>query len=219
MLKNMPTLEVVLIIVVMTAWMGVLVPPALAQRARVPQTGQTTCWRLGGGQISCDEPEGIGQDGDIQAGVAWPTPRFTDRRDGTVRDNLTGLMWLRNAGCFDLRTWPQALTDANTLASPNPNCGLTDGSHPGDWRLPNIHELLSLIDYSQVSPALPAGHPFTNVRFSVGSFSLVYWTSTIQVGTTACCPQPWTVNLSEGHIFGFGLGDFRAVVWPVKGVE
>jgi hypothetical protein len=137
-----------------------------------------------------------------------------DRRDGTVRDNLTGLTWLKNAGCFgQFRTWPQALTNANTLASPN--CGLADGSHPGDWRLPNIHELLSLIDYSQADPALPAGHPSTNVIFQSGS-SIIYWTSTIQAATTLFAAQPWTVNLSDGRTFGFGLNNFPGAVWPVR---
>jgi hypothetical protein len=217
--KHMLMLEAMLIATTV-AWVGWGTPQALAQRARVPQTGQTTCWQIGGGQISCDDPEGIGQDGDIQAGVAWPTPRFTNRNDGTVRDNLTGLLWLKDANCFEfLRTWHLALTDANTLASPN--CGLTDGSHPGDWRLPSAKELLSLIDYSQAHPALPAGHPFTNVRFSVGSILPSYWTSTIDTGSTTftptCCTQAWTVSFSQGLIFGFGPGGFQAGVWPVKG--
>jgi hypothetical protein len=34
-------------------------------------------------------------------GVAWPNPRFTDNSDGTVTDNLTGLIWLKNANCTD----------------------------------------------------------------------------------------------------------------------
>ena len=205
----------VVLMVAVVAWVGGGIPPAWAQRARVPQTGQTHCWQLGGGQISCDGTDGMGQDGDIQAGVAWPTPRFTDRRDGTVRDNLTGLLWLKHANCFTpFRTWPQALMDAITLATGA--CGLTDGSQRGDWRLPNLHELLSLIDYSQFDPALPAGHPFTNVTFASGS-SLIYWTSTIQAATTACCSQLWTVNLSDGRTFGFGLNNFPGTVWPVKG--
>jgi Protein of unknown function (DUF1566) len=198
----------VVLMVVIGGLVGWPTPPAWAQRARVPQTGQTTCWQLGGGQIPC---AGTGQDGEIQAGVEWPTPRFTDRGDGTVRDNLTGLMWLKDAGCFgQFQTWPQALTDANTLASPN--CGLTDRSHPGDWRLPNIRELLSLIDYSQFDPALPAGHPFVNVIFQIGS-SIVYWTSTTDVTGAV----PWTVNLSDGRTLGFGLNNFPGAVWPVKG--
>jgi hypothetical protein len=40
--------------------------------------------------------------------------------------------------------WKEALPRTNTL---NPaNCDLTDGSSKGDWRLPNVRELQSLID-------------------------------------------------------------------------
>ena len=49
-------------------------------------------------------------------GVAWPAA-FIDNRDGTVLDNLTGLLWLKNANCFGRpRTWQEALDDANNLA-------------------------------------------------------------------------------------------------------
>jgi hypothetical protein len=78
-------------------------------------------------------------DGDIQAGVAFPAPRFRAMGDGTVRDNLTDLIWLQQADCFRDRTWAQALMDANSLA--DGSCGLTDRSHAGDWRLPNVKEL------------------------------------------------------------------------------
>ena len=49
--------------------------------------------------------------------MAWPNPRFTDNSDGTVTDNLTGLIWLKDANCFGDRTWISALSDANGLAS------------------------------------------------------------------------------------------------------
>jgi hypothetical protein len=213
MLKNMPKLEVVLIIIVITAWTGVLGPQALAQRARVPQTGQTTCWQLGGGQISCDGVDGMGQDEDIQAGVAWPTPRFTDRGNGTVRDNLTGLMWLKNADCFGSRPWTQALTLANTLVSGT--CGLTDGSVEGDWYLPNVKELLSLIDYGQFAPALPAGHPFLNVP-TTGEVS--YWSSTTRMAPASFdVAIPFVMRLEEGLVLFGGLPPFVARFWPVRG--
>ncbi len=34
-------------------------------------------------------------------GIAWPAPRFTDNMNGTVVDNLTGLVWLKNADCLE----------------------------------------------------------------------------------------------------------------------
>ena len=116
--------------------------------AGVPRTGQTSSY-------------GPRDDGALRKGVAWPTPRFTDNNNGTITDNLTGLIWLRNANYFGARSWTQALDDANGLHSGM--AGLTDGSQVGDWRLPNIRELRSLIDYERYAPALPISHPFTNM--------------------------------------------------------
>lgn len=138
--------------------------------APVPQTGQTSCWNPDGNVIAC---AGTGQDGDIRAGVEWPDPRFTDNGDGTIRDNLTGLIWLKDANCFGSRTWAQALEDANTLHAGE--CDLNDGSLEGDWRLPNVLELASLFDFENSDPALPTGHPFMNVSTTQDS---AYWSST-----------------------------------------
>jgi hypothetical protein len=55
--------------------------------AAVERTGQTMSFAAG-------------DDGDIKAGVPFPSPRFTDNGDGTVTDHLTGLIWLKNAYCF-----------------------------------------------------------------------------------------------------------------------
>ncbi len=64
-----------------------VIPAMRGNYAPVPKTGQTT-------------PYGAGDDGALQKGVAWPTPRFTDSENGTVTDNLTGLIWLKNANAF-----------------------------------------------------------------------------------------------------------------------
>jgi len=45
----------------------------LAGTIQLPQTGQTKCYNSAGLEIGC---AGTGQDGEIQAGVAWPKPRF-----------------------------------------------------------------------------------------------------------------------------------------------
>jgi hypothetical protein len=172
--------------------------------ARVPKTGQTTSYSATGGE-----------DGDLQKGVDWPTTRFSDNSDGTVTDNLTGLIWLKNANAFGgTRTWEQALTDCNTLNSGE--AGLTDGSVEGDWRLPNYFELLSLIDVAFYSPALSnaagtakwtEGDPFTGVR------SLHYWSSSTSAGTTT---YAWLVHLDSGDV-NSGLKTNTYDVWPVRG--
>ena len=193
-------------------------PRALAKR--VAKTGQTLCYDVAGGTIAC---AGTGQDGEYQAGIdpvvaptccgttnayntpAWTGVRFTDNGDGTVTDNLTALIWLKNANCYGPPNWATALSNANTLA--NGSCGLSDGSTAGQWRLPNVNELHSLIDLTQSNPALPAGHPFTGVRSSF------YWTSTPVADSTS---YAWFVFLYNG-VVGDDDETMTYYVWPVRG--
>lgn len=105
-------------------------PPTSAVSIALPETGQTTCTDATGVVIAC---AGTGQDGEHQAGVAWPNPRFSvDSSGDCMTDNLTGLMWVRSPDTT-VRTWQQALDFANSLDL----CGATD------WRLPNVNELES----------------------------------------------------------------------------
>jgi hypothetical protein len=162
-------------------------PPAL-----LPKTGQTT--------VHADYDDGY-----YQTGISNPNPRFTDNTDGTVTDEKTGLVWLKNANCFGTRAWANALTDSNTLNSGE--CGLTDGSAEDKWRAPNVMELQSLIDFGNYGPALPTGHPFTNVQTDV------YWSSTTYV---AYGTGVWRVALSTGKVeSGLKTGD--SYTWPVRG--
>jgi hypothetical protein len=132
--------------------------------APVPKTGQTTSYAFGI------------DDGGYQKGVASPTPRFTDNGNGTVTDKLTGLIWMQDANAFGTQTWASALFDAYDLKSGTG--GLTDGSKQGDWRLPNIRELLSLIDFGSSTLLFPAGNPFKNNNRSP------YWSSTTLAAST-----------------------------------
>jgi hypothetical protein len=115
-------------------------------------TGQTQSWA-------------VGDDGDQRDG--WTvSPRFHDNDNGTVTDNLTGLVWLKNAHCFADVSWENAVELANAVADDQYDfCGLSDGSQPGDWRLPNIRQLLSLVDYSRTLCRLVTG---TRSRTSAG---------------------------------------------------
>ena len=165
------------------------------------KTWQTTSWANG-------------DDGDHQSGVKWPNPRFTDNLDGTITDNLTGLIWLKNANCFGQRTWDQAISDCNGLA--DGTCGLTDGSSAGDWRFPNLKEILSLIDYDYYNPAISntAGtgkwsedDPFTNVQFGY------YWSSSTGAGNTQ---YGWYMIMGSSYL----AGTYKTTayyVWPVRG--
>ncbi len=162
------------------------------QRAPVPKSGQTTSYAPG-------------DDGDLERGVLWPSPRFTDNGDGTVTDNLTGLIWLKNANCFGANIWADALAAANTLNSGE--CDLSDGSAEGDWRLPSVRELQSLIDYEQYGPALPSGHPFTNAQPDY------YWSSTTYIESSS---GAWYVLLLRGGVY-YDVKTLTYYVWPVRG--
>ena len=146
-----------------------------------------------------------GDDGDLETGIAWPNPRFRNNLNGTVTDKLTGLVWLTDANCFGTRTWNDALSDSNGLSSGI--CGLTDGSSAGDWRLPHIKELLSLLDFSNANPALPPGHPFTNVQ------SNVYWSSTTFASGSL---NAWFVFMDDCYV-DRGNKSYFCFVWPVRG--
>lgn len=149
-----------------------------------------------------------GDDGEIQAGVPYPDPRFTDNGDRTITDHLTGLIWLKDADCDGLKIWTNALVFANNLA--NNQCGLTDGSQVGDWRLPNARELESLVDYGNTQPALPTGHLFLNAS---GSFPSWYWTSTT---LDIFSQHAWFVGFFVGGVSARDKMD-ELLVLPVRG--
>ncbi len=108
----------------------------------LPKTGQTRCYDKSGSEIICT---GTGQDGEFQTGFDWSGSRFVDNNDGTVLDSLTGLIWLKNANCFSMQNWSNALDLVNNLQ--DGQCGLTDGSKAGDWRLPNVNEYESIVHW------------------------------------------------------------------------
>jgi hypothetical protein len=171
-----------------------------------PQTGQNACY---GATANC---AGTGQDGELLKGAAIPNPRFTENLtggvlDGTVTDNLTGLIWMKNANCFGGNRWDVAFAKVQGLASGA--CGLADGSLAGSWRLPSVIELESLVDLSRALP----GAPFTGVKPSP------YWTSTV---SSQIKSQALSMNLSNGGtVESSQITDSAAIssyyVWPVRG--
>jgi Protein of unknown function (DUF1566) len=150
--------------------------PVSAAPAPVPQTGLTTSYAPG-------------DDGALQKGVPWPTPRFTDNNNGTITDNLTGLIWLKDSTCLGEQNWANALAVANALADGNVACGFTDGSVAGDWRLPNRNELTSLLDLGKFAPALPRDHLFINF------YPTEYWSSTTSADGSIVA---WLVDFNLG---------------------
>jgi hypothetical protein len=177
----------------------------------LPATGQTTCYNDGLPDIPC---EGTGQDGEYREGAAWPAQRFTSQGDGTVKDNLTGLYWARDAGTPEFGNCPGGRKD--WLGGLNYVSCLNQNNYLGhtDWRMPNFNELSSLANRGTTDSGVQwfASVGFTNFTADW------YWTSTY---TPAFVKEP-LVNAQAGSLLGtftpYGDKDGNAIyVWPVRG--
>jgi hypothetical protein len=151
----------------------------------LPKTGQTiinTPW----------------DDGYYQKGIAWSSPRFVDNLNGTVTDNLTGLVW-EQAPLSIKKTWADALIYCNDLALGPYN----------DWRLPNVLELESLVNVGESSQATwLTSQGFTNIQTSS-----YYWSSTSYPPTTNFARL---VHMGGGH-FSADTVAWTYYVWAVRG--
>ena len=179
--------------------------------APVRRTGQKTCYDVEGVQVYCS---GTGQDGDIQAGQPWPGTRLTDNGNDTVTDNLTGLMWTKKiyspgpAACNPFRkmSWIEALDFVKCL---------NRESYLGfsNWRLPNIRELLSLLDFGSMLPPLPnKGRPFMSMRGE----DFYRWSSTMN-GLRFGGSFPWFLFFLSG--WGIGSNHFSENPHPLVPVR
>ncbi|OAD18933.1 protein containing DUF1566 [Candidatus Thiomargarita nelsonii] len=137
--------------------------------------------------------------------------RYTDNGDGTVTDNRTGLIWLKNTNCFGQQNWKKAMQSAAKLAQGQ--CGLRDGSRAGMWRLPTIKEWEAMMDTRYRKPALSnaAGTGQWKEGDAFSSVKYWYWSSTEHSTSSA-----WYVNLSVGSVSG-NVKTSLNYVWAVRG--
>ncbi|MEI6153074.1 MAG: DUF1566 domain-containing protein [Deltaproteobacteria bacterium] len=158
---------------------------------QLPQTGQTKCYDTVGAEIACI---GTGQDGEIRAGAAWPSSRFTSGTDGEVEcmiDNLTGLMWPKNGNLAGgTKTWNNAIDYANNLTL----CG------HDDWRLPNVNELESLVDASEPNLAF-----WLNAQGFTAVQSDPYWSSTTSLAYGTGTDYAWFFDMLYGGAYSAPL--------------
>ena len=146
----------------------------------------------------------------VKGGYLLPD-RFTDNGDGTVRDNTSGLIWLKDAGCV----WGGAFGDAwlGTDSLRSGWCGLSDGSSEGDWRMPTREEWKHFVCPQYNDPAMcnavgtgpwTEGDPFIDVR------SEFYWTTESQGPF-----NQWAIDLLTGNEISID-SYAHARAWPVR---
>lgn len=129
--------------------------------SNLKKTGQTKSYDNNGNEIT---DRSLRDDGFYQAGI---TPTYT-RSNDIVTDQVTGLMWQDNAeaAAIDKKSLQEAMDYCNDLSLG----GYTD------WRLPNIKELETIIDYGRYAPAIDP--VFNNITMN-SDYDNYYWSSSM----------------------------------------
>jgi hypothetical protein len=127
---------------------------------KLPDTGQTVKYTTT-----------FGEDADYTINP----PSFTDNGNGTITDNVTGLIWQKADG--GEMTWENAAIYASWL-----NLG-----GQTDWRLPTVHELFSILNHGR-NPALDS----TCFTQSAAEY---WWSSDVQAGDSS---RVWATNSGGG---------------------
>jgi hypothetical protein len=143
----------------------------------------------------------------VRSNPAYGKNQFHDNGDGTVTDLATALVWDREDSGVGL-DWPGALAWVQAKNA---------ASHLGhnDWRLPNIKELQSLVDYTR-SPATTASAAIDTRYFSSTSITNevvepdypYYWSSTSLLDGG---PAPSGTYIAFGRAMGYMNGSWMDV--------
>ena len=163
---------------------------------KLPDTGQTICYDGAGGEIGC---AALAQDGTYSPSAIQPS--YTIQSVGTSSvtvDNVTGLMWKTNTeelGGVFVTSGTYAWENAITVCTVKMNSSSGYANYT-DWRLPNVKELVSIVDYSRYNPSINMAY-FPNTKISY------YWSSTT-IGSNS---RAWFVYFSNGYMVDYDKTD------------
>jgi hypothetical protein len=137
---------------------------------------------------------------------------YTDNHDGTVTDNVTGLMWESPApdgGVVAVGTWGPA-SDSQTAQH---YCATLALAGHNDWRLPSSIELVSLLD-----PTAPSG-PLINTTYFPNTGKQGFWSATITNSINSPAgPRLWWVDFTNGNVLA-EVGSSSTILMPVRCVR
>ncbi len=147
--------------------------------------------------------------------------RFVPCGDGSVKDNLTGLLWLENANCFGFIGWADASMETARLS--DGQCGLTDGSSPGDWRLPTLAEWQAIVDQATTNGCAAPFFPDTlgTGCCGVDPCAVTGVESSNYHSSTTYTPNPflnWRGRVGSGVTSPVSKPT-GAYVWPVRDLQ
>lgn len=132
----------------------------------------------------------------VRGEPVWSVEEFVDQGDGTVADLKTDLVWQQGEGHG--AAWTAALSSCERL--------VLGGA--ADWRLPNIKELASIVDFSRSNPSL-------DTTYFPAAAATVYWSSTSSAASPAYI---WEVSFTSGRLAACEKVEFcQAQVRCVRG--
>jgi hypothetical protein len=169
-------------------------------------TGQTRCYSTDG-VLNCPSENQTfhGQDAQYQG----HQPIYTDNGDGTITDEVTGLLWQK---AFSEVHW----ADAAAAAAATTTGGYTD------WRVPSIKELYSLINYTGVTgqganPSATTAPDDAVPYLDTGLFTFKYGSENgryIDAQYVTSTEYVSTVMNREECFFGVNFADGRIKCYP-----
>lgn len=208
---------------------------------RFPATGQTTSFAAG-------------DDGDIRAGAPL---RYRDNHDGTITDKNTNLVWEKKDQASGLHDWNNTYpwrgkcsNDSATMCGTGADCksggacaAAGDARYTifqwvaqlnaqrfaghSDWRIPNVKELQSIVDYQTFLPPVNAafnnnctaactvdganGTQECSCTQSAGTSNAFYWSGSSYAPSPLVKPPgsmlAWGVLFGDGDVLSAGKDD------------